>query len=126
MKQLKPLGADRQGQCVVVNLIRAPLTDGINIVRIIELLALNDAVKPMRCLITTQPAQHISMSDDARPRNAPCVSLLVNNLDAACMVNMAMGVDHGVNGALVPAPNSGKGLACCVRFSRVYQHQPGG
>jgi hypothetical protein len=63
------------------------------------------------------------MSDDAGPRNAPCVSLLVNDLDAACVVNMAMGVDHAVNGASVPAPDSGKGLFCGVRFSRIYQHQ---
>ena len=52
------------------------------------------------------------MRDDTGPWDAPCVSLLVNKLDAARLINMAMGVNHGVNGAIVPAPNRGKGLAC--------------
>ena len=29
-----------------------------------------------------------------------------------------------MNGAIVPAPNRGKGLACHIRFGRVYEDQP--
>src|SRR5271156_1518557 len=38
---------------------------------------------------------------------------------------MAMGVNYGVNGAIVPAPNRGKGLACRIWFSRVYEDESG-
>ena len=90
MKQLDLLAAYRQGKGFVVNLVRTPLTDGIDVIGKVELLALNDAVEPVRGFVTAQPAQHVPMGYDAGPRGAPCVGLLVNEPNAARVVDMAM------------------------------------
>ena len=65
------------------------------------------------------------MRNDTRPRDAPCVGFLVDDLDAACVVDMAVRVDHGVDGAVVPTPDCGKGLGGCVRFGRIDKDKSG-
>jgi hypothetical protein len=63
--------------------------------------------------------QHVPMRNDTRPRTVPCVGFLIYDLDAACTVDMAMGVNHGVDRAVVPDSDSGKGLGCRVGFGRI-------
>ena len=64
MKQLDLLVAYRQGKRIVVNLVRAPLTDGIDVIGKVELLSLNDAVEPVQRFVTAQPAQHVPLGYD--------------------------------------------------------------
>jgi D-isomer specific 2-hydroxyacid dehydrogenase, NAD binding domain len=54
----------------------------------------------------------------------PTVAQLVTEI-AACMVDMTMGVNHGVDRAVVPASDSGEGLGCRVGFGRIDKDEPG-
>ena len=51
------------------------------------------------------------MGDDARPRDASRVGLLVDHLDAAGVVDMAVRVDDGMDRAVVPAADAARVLA---------------
>ena len=65
------------------------------------------------------------MRDDTWPGNAPRVSLRVDKLYAAGVVDMAVRVDHRMNRAIVPTAQSGECLARGLPAPRVHKHQPG-
>jgi hypothetical protein len=66
------------------------------------------------------------MSNDARPGHASRIGLLVDDLDAAGVVDMSVRVDDCMHRAIVPASDRGEGLRCPFGIRRIDQHQPGG
>src|SRR5262249_53664215 len=124
MKQLDSLAADRQSQGVVIDLVRAPLSNGIDVARSPELLALNDAVQAVRCLVAIQSSQHVPLSDDPGPGNPIRIGFVIDDLDAARGIGVTVCVDHGVCGALVPPPDGGKSPAGRIGLGSVYEYEP--
>ncbi len=77
MEQLDPLTADRQCEMIVVHLVGAAMTFGVGVARLIELPPHDQAVQPVRRVVAVEPPEHIAMRNDARPRDAFRIGLLV-------------------------------------------------
>ena len=123
VEEFEPLPADRQRQGVVIDLVRAALADRVDVARHVELLALHEAVEAVRVDIALHAPGDIAMGDNARTWPSARIRLLVDQLDAAGVVDMAMGEDHGVDRAIVPGADDVERLPGGVGLGRIDQHE---
>jgi len=124
VEEFEPLPADRERQGVVIDLVGAALADRVDVAGHVELLALHEAVEAMRVDIALHAPGDIAMGDDARTRYASAVRFLVDQLDAAGVVDMAMGKDHRMDRAIVPGADDIESLFGGIGLGGVDQNQP--
>src|SRR5271167_2471831 len=77
-------------------------------------------------VVSLEALQDISMSNDARARNSFGVGLPIEKFCPPGMVDVAVSINDGVNGTLIPAAQSGERQARGLPASRIHEHQPFG